>query len=344
MKKDNKIVGILSKIKRLTQKFKNLNKKELLKAGGYVLTVFSLCVILFSIVAEIRGVKKAYCLYVNENPVIAVDDKIVLEDLLEEIKNEYKTDKNTVSFSEEIKIKKVNVEKDSISSEDEAEEFLYENLKSENPILKIKAVSYETQTEKIYFDTRITNDSTKYQGVTEVKKDGENGEKDVLYEVVTINGVFSEKSLIKETVIKEPVDKIVVAGTMIKPKNAPTGTFERPYGGNISSRFGSRWGRKHHGIDYTGNTGDPIYAADGGEIIFAGWDNGGYGNMVKIKHNDGYETFYAHLNSVKVEEGQMVSQGDVIGTLGNTGRSTGAHLHFEIRKDGVAYDPQKFTK
>ncbi len=341
MKKDNKIVVILSKIKR----FKDEKiKKEFKKISLYVLTVCLLCFVTANMIFELRGVKNAYCLYINKEPVIAMDTKRELEEILEDIKNAYKKEDNSVSFSDDVKIAKVLLEKDFIKNEKEAEEFFIKNMQNDEPILKVRAVSYESKTEEIKFDTKIKTDDTKYKGDTTVLKDGKNGEKSVVYEVVEENGSIIYKRATEETVIKEPETKIVVAGTKTRPKNVSTGTFTRPYSGNISSRFGSRWGRKHHGIDYTGNVGDPIYAADGGEVIFAGWDNSGYGNMVKIKHKDGYETFYAHMNEVKVKTGQKVSQNDIIGTLGNTGRSTGPHLHFEIRKDGVAHDPQKFTK
>ncbi len=343
MKKDKIIVGILSKIKNAEIK-NRLNREKTLKAGLYVLTVCALCSVLTGIISELRGIKKAYCLYINDNAIVVSDSKKDIKNSLKEVADSYKTEKNTVSFADKIVIKKVNADKKIIKNEKETEDFFEEIIKTNPDILKVKAVSYEKQTEKIYYDTKIRNDASEYQGKSKVIAEGINGEKEVLYEVVTLNGEFFEKSGIEENIIKEPVDKIVVAGTKPKPKNAPTGTFQKPYGGNISSRFGSRWGRKHQGIDYTGSIGDSIYASDGGEVIFAGWDNGGYGNMVKIMHNDGYETFYAHLNSVNVKEGQKVSQGDVIGKLGNTGRSTGAHLHFEIRKDGVAFDPLDYTK
>ncbi len=388
MKKDNNFVGILSKIKGF-YKSKDFNKISLF-------VLLPVAVIMFMAVAGssvfgISDVSDAYCLYIDGKIEIAMRDKEDLENILENIKNSYKTQDNEVSFYSDINIKKALVEKDILKNSDETEEFLkgYKeenvihtvknseniesiaskynvsvdeilknnpgiipefinegeqlNIKTATPILKIKAVSYETKNEEITFDTKIKDDSSRYKGDTAVIEEGENGEKAVVYEIVKINNVPVERNNIKETVTKQPQTKVVVAGTKIKPKDAPTGTFSRPYSGNISSRFGSRWGRKHHGVDFEGNIGDPIYATDGGEVTFAGWDNSGYGYMVKIMHSDGYESFYAHMNEVKVTKGQKVSQNDLIGTLGNTGRSTGPHLHFEIRKDGVAHDPLNYT-
>ena len=89
----------------------------------------------------------------------------------------------------------------------------------------------------------------------------------------------------------------------------------------------------HFGIDIAGRTGNPIYAADHGVVVYAGWNDYGYGEMVVIDHGSGWQTLYAHLNQVNVSCGQEVIQGEVIGLMGSTGKSTGPHLHFEIRSD-----------
>lgn len=95
----------------------------------------------------------------------------------------------------------------------------------------------------------------------------------------------------------------------------------------------------HLGIDIAGSLGDGVFAADAGVIVFAGWANGGYGNMVMIDHGNGYQTLYAHLSSVSVACGQSVYSGSYIGAIGSTGNSTGAHLHFEVRYLGDFISP-----
>ncbi len=111
-------------------------------------------------------------------------------------------------------------------------------------------------------------------------------------------------------------------------------SFVWPSQGVLTSRFGWRWGRIHQGIDIAAPIGTPIWAAAPGVIDYAAWNNGGYGNMVDIKHSDGTITRYAHLSSIYVKSGQPVNQSQVIGAMGSTGNSTGSHLHFEIRPKG----------
>ncbi|MDJ1014878.1 MAG: DUF5930 domain-containing protein [Paracoccaceae bacterium] len=110
-----------------------------------------------------------------------------------------------------------------------------------------------------------------------------------------------------------------------------------------TSGFGPRWGRMHEGHDWAGPRGTPIIATADGTVTFAGRQSG-YGNLIKIKHDFGFETRYGHLSKFRVSVGDRVSRGDRIGDMGNTGRSTGTHLHYEVRVDGKAIDPMKYIK
>ncbi|WP_405404826.1 DUF5930 domain-containing protein [Paracoccus sp. Ld10] len=110
-----------------------------------------------------------------------------------------------------------------------------------------------------------------------------------------------------------------------------------------TSGFGRRWGRMHEGIDMAGPVGTPIHVTGDGVVTFAG-RQGAYGNLIKIRHELGTETRYAHLSRINVKVGDRVSQGDRIGDMGNTGRSTGPHLHYEVRMNGRAVDPMSFIK
>lgn len=108
-----------------------------------------------------------------------------------------------------------------------------------------------------------------------------------------------------------------------------------------TSGFGPRWGRMHSGMDFAAARGTPILATAEGTVTHAGWQSG-YGKLVKVRHALGFETRYAHLNTIAVRKGQRVSRGQNIGGMGTTGRSTGVHLHYEIRRNGQALNPVTF--
>ena len=109
-----------------------------------------------------------------------------------------------------------------------------------------------------------------------------------------------------------------------------TGTFIWPANKHYLSGYDYSPETNHRGIDIAGNTGEPIYAVDAGVIVYAGWNDWGYGNMVMIDHGNGWQSLYGHMNSIAVVCGQSVDQGWIIGTIGSTGHSSGSHLHFEL--------------
>ncbi|OIN59683.1 peptidoglycan DD-metalloendopeptidase family protein [Arsenicibacter rosenii] len=109
--------------------------------------------------------------------------------------------------------------------------------------------------------------------------------------------------------------------------------------GKLTSNFGYRWGRWHTGADLDLETGDPVYSAFDGIVRVVGWNGNGYGRFVVVRHYNGLETLYGHLSKQLVEQGQLVKAGDQIGLGGNTGRSYGAHLHFETRYEGNPFSP-----
>ena len=121
--------------------------------------------------------------------------------------------------------------------------------------------------------------------------------------------------------------------------------FDIPVKSNfrLTSGFGPRWGRLHAGTDFAGPIGTPIYATADGVVTKAGWSSG-YGRLIKIQHEFGIETRYAHLNAIKVRVGQRVSRGDRIGDMGNSGRSTGPHLHYEVRVGGTPVNPMTYIR
>ncbi|MFN9644869.1 MAG: peptidoglycan DD-metalloendopeptidase family protein [Cyanobacteriota bacterium] len=119
------------------------------------------------------------------------------------------------------------------------------------------------------------------------------------------------------------------------PTPGLNGRWLWPARGVFTSAYGWRWGRMHKGIDVANSVGTPIVAAQSGRVTFAGWNDGGYGYLVEITHPDGSLSLYAHQSRLLVRVGEEVVQGQQIGQMGSTGRSTGPHLHFEIHAPGL---------
>lgn len=127
------------------------------------------------------------------------------------------------------------------------------------------------------------------------------------------------------------------------PADQDQGAWIWPTSGQFSSGFGWRWGRMHNGIDIANAVGTRILAARSGQVVFSGWDDGGYGYKIDIRHSDGSISRYAHNSRLLVRVGDEVAQGAPISLMGSTGRSTGPHLHFEIRMPGRgALNPLQF--
>ncbi len=161
----------------------------------------------------------------------------------------------------------------------------------------------------------------------------------------TVASLYQQK-----VVIEQPEPKKVVTGKVntslnISYQKVPlTLNLIKPISGIITSRFGARSSIRvsnHTGLDIGASIGTPIKAAASGTVTFAGY-KGSYGYMVVIAHNNEIETYYGHCSKLYVSAGQKVNQGDVIAAVGNTGNSTGPHLHLEIRVNGVAYNPQNY--
>lgn len=121
-----------------------------------------------------------------------------------------------------------------------------------------------------------------------------------------------------------------------------TGAFIWPAPNHRITGFNWSPDTNHSGVDIDGDLGQPVYAADSGVIVYAGWNNWGYGNVVVINHGNGWQSLYAHLDTVAVGCGQSIFQGGVIGTIGSTGNSTGPHLHFEMMVNGVKVNPNDY--
>lgn len=142
--------------------------------------------------------------------------------------------------------------------------------------------------------------------------------------------------------IRANMGRVTRAGNGGKSYKAVSVKFVKPIRATITSRFGSRWGTTHKGLDFGASTGTPIKAAAEGTVTFAGWNSGGYGYLVIISHGNGVQTYYGHCSELLCKVGDYVYAGDNIAKVGNTGDSQGSHLHFEIRVNDVAYNPEYY--
>jgi len=206
-------------------------------------------------------------------------------------------------------------------------------------VVKEKAVEEQT----IESSRKIVETNDLLKGETETKQEGSDGRKEIHTLITKKNGTVETRETLKEEVVEEPVEEVILKGTKIIPSRG-TGTFAWPaVEGTITSHVGERWGRYHKGIDIAGVNDRTIKASDNGEVVTAEYQSG-FGNKVVVDHNNGYETIYAHLASIDVEVGETVRKGNQLGVMGTTGNSTGVHLHFEIHKDGKLEDPASFFK
>ncbi len=232
-----------------------------------------------------------------------------------------------------------------------------------DPILSIVVEKHIVEDMDKLYETIEKEDPSMYVGTTKTEVEGINGVQRVTSKVKYINGEAQPALIASSFVITEPVNKVVLKGT----KRYQSGY----YGGGgspaqvsgswgwptispyiITSNFGYRWGRLHAGIDISGcGFGSPIYSIASGTVTevvnscpgqgyYGSKCGGGYGNVVYIDHGNGVVVKYGHLNSVTVSRGQRVSRGQVVGTMGNSGSSTGTHLHFEVRVNGSPTNPR----
>lgn len=213
--------------------------------------------------------------------------------------------------------------------------------KSVISVATTELITYEVA---IPYKTEYTTDSSLYTNQSRTTRNGQNGTTLVEAKVTKVNGIEDSREILKETVTKQPVSRIIAKGTKPIPLTTRSGggTMVRPAKGRYSSYYGdSRSGgrRRHQGIDIANSYGTPIYAAEAGRVIHASWGGSGYGNLIKIDHGSGAETRYAHLSGFAVSNGQTVKKGQLIGYMGSTGNSSGSHLHFEILIGGRTVNP-----
>lgn len=223
-----------------------------------------------------------------------------------------------------------------------------------NPVIDV-VVYYETTKKEVIPYNKVTQKSdTLYVGKSKVHQKGKNGSQEVTYKTKMVNGQEEYTEPVDYVILEQPKDQITYKGTKEKPKETTStssgdegdseNAAESPTGGFIwpvsSHEIMCGWYcyPGHDGIDFTAWYGAPIYASDGGTVTRSGY-SGDMGNYVVIDHGNGYHTRYMHMSSSTVSTGDTVSQGEVIGYVGQTGYATAPHLHFEVIYNGSAIHP-----
>ena len=273
--------------------------------------------------------------YSDDTAIFTANDKAAAQKVVEKYILGCSVDSDA-KITTNIKYKTNIVEKSSISDFEKCSLL----LQNSNQV-KVISVVNTTENQNIPFDTKSTQDNSLYIGESVTVTEGKEGTAQIEAETVYENGTPQSRRILSENVLITPVARVVRVGT--KEKDVlKTGLFY-PLQGVVSSPYGERWGKIHEGIDIAVPEGTPVLAAECGRVIYAG-DGGTYGNLVRIDHGYGVVTAYAHLGTINVKAGQSVGANTQIALSGNTGRSTGPHLHFEVVNNDTPVDPNLYLK
>lgn len=218
------------------------------------------------------------------------------------------------------------------------------NVSEAKPLLTVKAVWVVTVDQTIKPEKVYESSNQYYKGETRLKQAGQTGEVQLTKRQYIENNKVVQEEIITEVVKTEMKPDVYVQGTKATPTKVASGNFSRPASGYIVySRYGTRSSGFHTGIDLAMPTGSNVAASDAGTVIFSG-SGGSYGYLIKIDHGKGVVSYYGHNSKLLVKKGDKVFKGQTIALSGNTGRSTGPHLHFEIRVNDVPVNPEKYLK
>ncbi len=337
-------------------------KKVLIHTRKSMKLIILIAIALLLILGVISSFYKvSYSVNINGELVGYTDDKSELQALI----NDYieKGEEENTAFVQVDSLPEYNIcllKKDVNSNDNE----IFNSIKSEGTTYYRYYAIAENQEEKIY----VSNFAEAEEIVNQLKQKSSSN-----IETITISEKY-ETALEDMTTVEEAVGQLYVApknvlvastntkdsktntttkkstGTANVSSNTSSGkvnlgvSLVRPVSGVISARFAENSSIRrssHTGLDIAASTGTPIVAAASGKVTFSGW-KGSYGNMMVITHSNGVQTYYAHCSKLYFDAGASVSQGQVIGTVGSTGNSTGPHLHLEVRVNGVAYNPQNY--
>lgn len=307
-----------------------------------------------------------YYITVDGEKAVLVESKDSAQKAIDDVIEEYKGNPEEIldiRLLEDTSIEKMDIkngdEMPEILTEEEAASRLLEGKDGKSQITVV-VTKEKTQHQLIEYEEEYKPEPAMYVGETKVETEGSDGLEEVTKIVVSENGQTVDEKIVSAETIREPVQQTILTGTKnydgygggsaaadegtSRQEGATYTTLNDPVDDIcITSKFGPRWGGMHYGVDLGASMGSNIYAADEGTVYYAAY-NGGYGNLVKIDHGNGMQTYYAHCSKLLVSEGQKIKRGQKIALIGSTGNSTGPHLHFEVIINGVRVDPLDFME
>lgn len=291
-------------------------------------------------------------LYIDGELIGATNHIDELKSALDKVLTDYRADydeETTTEFANKVEVKAGSFNNSELMSVDDI-------MAAADGKFSISLSTDMVYNTELAYDTETEYDDTENASYEKVKTEGENGEAQVTIRTTFVDGVQTDAVVSDTKVIKEATNEVIVKGSKdgvadtsasdsLSGSSSGQFIWPLPYTHTLTSYFEWRWGTMHWGIDISdgGVYGQPIIAADGGTVTFAGNTGGGYGNFVIIDHGNGYQTIYGHASELAVTTGQSVSQGDTVAYVGSTGNSTGPHLHFEIVENGEKVNPLNFV-
>lgn len=212
------------------------------------------------------------------------------------------------------------------------------------PLFRVKSVEQKERVEPVAFKTQIVKDPRFPVGYLVTVSEGENGERTIVSEIEYADGVKVSETILSEKITKEPVQKEIILGSRREDGSGDisvaTGNLIWPTGAGYSISRG--FSATHFGEDIAAKYGTPIFAADNGVVTVSQATDVGYGLYIVIDHQNGMQTVYGHNSELLVHVGETVTQGQIIALMGSTGNSSGNHLHFEVRVQGIKVDPELY--
>lgn len=284
---------------------------------------------------------EGYDLIFDGEKIANIDKEEVFNNVKERLVSHYIDEHNLenvpidwTKIKEDVEIEKNVVNANNLFSEDQLYDFIISNNENNNTIATVEIVATKTYLEN-NSGNKVQVVSVSSQSNQKQEYDRKKYDREVVSQITYNNDKYIGSRKVSTKFLRSSLNE--VQGNGLFYLNNPSKSNV------ITSQFGLRWGgEKHHGIDIAGNIGDPIFAAESGFASLVSY-NSIYGNYMKLDHGKGVETLYGHCDVMFIKEGEKVTKGQIIGKIGNTGRSTGPHLHFEVRVNGKADNPLNYV-